>query len=529
MTAKSHRDYVLIGFLAAALWCVNAIWLTRDSRPPVWDMAMHQSYALNYLPGALRPPTLRGWEWSGNYPPLVHLLIALCYGLFRPGPHSAPLANIPASVLLFWAIYELASELSDRKAARWACILTALTPYMVWMSRETILDYWLSAWVAVGLLLLHRTRGFASGPTSFLFGLAFALGMLTKWFFAGFLAVPLLYVCRQYRVWSDSARKLYLADSLLVAGIVAGVWYVPNLPGLIRYYSENARIGAREGEPPVASFQSLIYYLRLLEGYQLFALLFLLLVLGCYFAWRKRLLKDGGFFLGFVAGGWFIMTMMRTKDPRFTMPILGVIAIAPAAWVQSWGRGIIARAAHIVLVGVLCVQVYASNFGIRGLPEEIVLMRGYAGALTWNWNLYLQHYFHILGPPRRENWKQEEILTRLAEDATRHRTRLALAVIPDLPRFSAANFHLYARLRGMAIRVEHPQSADGGVRAFDGYDYALMTERDQGISWTTAASRALNQIIVDERRVFRLLDLFPLPNGDSARLYHINREQQTAD
>src|SRR2546429_9755635 len=65
-------DWFLIIACGTALWLVNAVWLKLDTRPPVWDMALHQMLALNYveyfagLPGpALRVgarPTLEGGE-----------------------------------------------------------------------------------------------------------------------------------------------------------------------------------------------------------------------------------------------------------------------------------------------------------------------------------------------------------------------------------------------------------------------------------------------------------------------------------
>src|SRR5207248_478975 len=95
---------------------------------------------------------------------------------------------------------------------------------------------------------------------------------------------------------------------------IAGIWYLPNLPRLVRYYFENAQIGAREGEPPVFSFQSFIYYLRLLEGYQFFALLFCLFVVSAVFVYKNRILKGGAFLAVAIIGGWLAMTVLRTKD-----------------------------------------------------------------------------------------------------------------------------------------------------------------------------------------------------------------------
>ncbi len=530
LTGSMRHGLLTVALLTAAVWIVNGIWLLKDTRPPVWDMAMHQGYAMNYLPGDAQ--TARGvlppWARSGNYPPFVHLAIAFFYLLLHPGPHIAILANVPATFLLIWATYELGSDLGGPGTAKWACVLTSLVPYLMWLSRETILDYWLSAWVGAGLVLLRRTRGFESRPASILLGSVLALGMLTKWTFAGFLFLPIVLVFVEYRIWRSHARSLHFADSIVVAGVASSLWYVPNVPRLVRYFGENARIGAREGEPAIVSFQSLIYYLRLLEGYQLFAVLFVIVFISAFFVWKNKSLRDGRFLVAALSGGWVAMTLLRTKDPRFTMPLLGLLMLLPAAWISSWKKNRYSSAAKAMLVSVLCLQAYAANFGVSWLPRTVVIARGYQGSLRWDWNLYTQDYFGILGRPRREDWKQAEILRRIAREAQAHREPVSLAVVPDLPRFSAANFDLMARLAKMRIHVDHPQSAADGVRSFDGYDYVLMTEGNQGMPWTTSAAGALNKIIVDEHEIFRVIELYPLPNGDYVRLYFIRHAEKAA-
>ncbi|MGA2264012.1 MAG: glycosyltransferase family 39 protein [Acidobacteriota bacterium] len=526
--SKERGGLVTVLLAVTVLWGVNFIWLRLDTRPPVWDMALHQSYALNYLPtGPGSAEALPLMSRSGNYPPLVHLMIAFCYLVFYPDPHIAVLANIPASVLLIGSIYVLGVNLAGARAARWACLLTVLTPYLIWMSRETVLDYWLSAWVAAGLVALRKTDRFHSHRWSIFFGLICALGLLTKWFFAGFLFFPVLYVCIRSRIWREPGRVIHFVDSLLVAGVIAGVWYLANIPNLVRYLPENLKIGALEGEPPVFSFQSFIYYLRLLEGYQLFGILFLVVVLSCVFVWRRRLLRDGGFLLAAVCGGWLVMTLLRTKDARFTMPLLGLLAIIAGAWLQSWSSAWWARVLKVSLVFVLGFQAYAANFGVRWLPEAVVLAPGYSGSVRWDWNLYLQNFFHICGPPRAEDWKLAAILRDVAEHSRSKRVGPTLALIPDLPFFNSTTFGLMARLRGLPVHVDQLKTKPNGIRAFDGYNYVVVTERDQGIAWTTHRSGALNQIVVDNPLVFRLVGLYLIPGDNCARLYFVHRSEET--
>jgi len=525
-----NHGFVTACLLTTLLWGMHAIWFMRDTRPPVWDMALHQTYALNYLKGGA--PVIDGTssslEKSGNYPPFVHLAIAAVFLILHPGPHIAALANIPATLIFFWALFELAKDLAGPLAARWACVLALLTPYLIWLSRETILDYWLSAWFAAALVSLRKTRAFQSRPWSLALGAILAMGLLTKWLFAGIILIPLIYILVDSRIWKHPARCINFLDTVITALIVASPWYLPNIPRLVRYFGQNMEIGAREGEPSVFTFQSFIYYARLLEGYQLFGLLFAVLLLGCFFCWRKRLIEDWKFLLFTIAGGWLVMTLLRTKDPRFTMPLIGPLLIFPGAWIQSWKRKGINTALAGTLVALLCFQAYAANFGISWLPRQVVILPGYQGSLRWDWNLYLQDYFGILGRPQKEDWKQDAILQNLAADSEKRSVKPSLAVIPDLPWFSEANFTFFSKLRGMPIRISHPQSADG-INSFQECNYVLMTERDQGMPWTTGASEALNKIVVDNYHIFKLVELYLLPNGDGARLYFIDRSPLGVD
>lgn len=529
---KAEKAGFLTTFLLTALlWSFHAVWLSRDTRPPVWDMALHQTYALNYaegVPSAFGDPA-KPWERSGNYPPFVHWVIAAMFFLFHPGPHIAVLANIPATFILLGSVYALAKDLSDNKSAGvWACLLIVWTPYLSWISRETILDYWLSAWFAAALAVLYKTRGFQSRRWSLVLGIIMALGLLTKWFFLGFILAPLLYVFCRHRLWKHPVRCVHLADALIIAGVFAGLWYFPNIPRLIRYFGENAKAGAMEGEPPVLSFQSLIYYLRLLEGYQLWAILFMLLCIACIVVWRKGLIGDGKYLAVSIAGGWLIMTLLRTKDPRFTMPLIGPLLIVPAIWIASWDKTRRNRILQTGLIGLLSFQMYMANFGVEWLPKRAVILRGYQGSFRWDWNFFLQDYFGIFGKPRREDWQQEAILKKIAEDSRKRRIQPVLALVPDLPWFNQANFSLYARFCGMDLRVDHLRSASAGIESFKGYNYVLMTETDQGMPWTTVESKALNQIIVDHPGIFQLVELYVLPSGDGARLYCIVWDQPAA-
>jgi hypothetical protein len=100
---------------------------------------------------------------------------------------------------------------------------------------------------------------------------------------------------------------------------------------------------------------------------------------------------------------------------------------------------------------------------------------------------------------------------------------MSLALVPDLARFNYFNFQLAAKLAKMPVRVEHVGSAASGIAAFDGYDFTVTSDMDQGMPWTTRDAAALNQLIVNRQDIFKPLTSYRLPNGDAVRLYFIDR------
>ncbi len=521
--AGSIRTLLLVSGLTVLIWVTNAVWLSLDTRPPVWDMALHQTYAFDYVSGDASIGTrIPFWLRSGVYPPFLHLVIAFLYVLFRPDPSLAPWANLPATLILLWSVASLGRQLAGHAAGYWACVLTAAVPFLFWMSRETILDYWLSAWVAAALAALLRSEGFSRRRYSILFGGLCGLGLLTKWLFVAFMLPPWIYVCFLNRVWAEPRRRLNAAIAGTLCVAVAAPWYVPNLSRLIRFMAQNARVGELEGEPAVLSFQSFIYYLRLLEGYQLFAPMFLLLLISLPCAWKRR--QQGGLCLlgTTITGAWLILTMIRTKDPRFTMPLLGLLCVLPGVWIMTLRRTRFSNAFKVLLILLLIVQTYMINFGISFLPEEVRLLKGYQGSLQWNWNLYLQHYFHILGRPQREDWQQTAVLHRIDQDATEHGLRRIVGLAPDLPRLNVLNFRLCACLLKLPCDAVRVYWTPGGIVPLEEVDYILTAEGDQGMSWTTAHSLELNQYVAQSPS-FSPVESFRLPGSRMAYLYRVER------
>ena len=499
-----HR--ILLAFSFLYLTASNWIWIARDTRPPFWDMAYHQSGALRIL-NAFREDGLLALlgvpELSGLYPPLYHSIVAVFYSVFGVAADSAQFANLPATAILIGATYGIGKRLLTPLGAATAAAITGFYPMSLWLSRESAIDYWLAAMVALAIWALIESDGFKKPGMSVMFGVVCGLGMLTKWTFPLFLALPTLWLARTR--WKQAA----LAGGIAV--VIASYWYLPQFRALSELLAINTVGGVSEGDPARLSWQALVFYLRALEGYQLFLPLFALFLAGA--VWLGRNFKPEWWpILLWMGSGWAGLMLFLNKDPRYSVPLLPAIALISAGAVQS------RKVVLALLMPFLLFQHYLVSFGIRALPETVVIARGVEGPLSWNWNLYTQRHFGLWGPPAREDWKIDYVLDRVRPANGSDRVRLG--IIPDIPRFDFQAFEFYAATRKDPVIVERLAHFDAGLISSN--DYLLMSEspRETPGRYQPGIVR-INQHIVDHPEQFEVMEWFPLPNGEVIRLYRV--------
>jgi 4-amino-4-deoxy-L-arabinose transferase-like glycosyltransferase len=499
------RPHILLGIALLYLCTANLIWISKDNRPPFFDMAYHQTKALQVY-DAVHDRGLSGLREiphsTGFYPPLFHSVIAIFYALLGKSSDAAALANLPAIALLLFATYALGKRLLPHRAAAFSAVLVSFYPFMLWLSRETLIDYWLVGMVTLAMLCLFRTEDFSRRSESVLFGVVCGLGMLTKWTFPLFVALPAIWAAR--RNWRNAAI------AALTTALVSSIWYMSQWRSIESFFAINRAGGAAEGDPARFSLQSLVFYVRALEGYQLFLPLFILFVAGVVFLMRRFSSAWIPIIL-WIAGGWCSLLLFQNKDPRYTVPLLPAVALISATALQKRRLGIAALAC------LLLFQHYLVSFGIPRLPERVVLLKGIEGPLSWDWNLYTQTYFQVLGPPAREDWKIEHALSKIT---TTEGPAVKLGVIPSIPRFDPEAFEYFAALHRYNIVVTRLWFFD--EKALAGQDYILMSEGDQGYAaFYSKDLNRINQYILDRPQRFQMTDRFAIPGGHTIRLYRL--------
>jgi 4-amino-4-deoxy-L-arabinose transferase-like glycosyltransferase len=499
-----HRFLLAASFLYLVV--ANLIWIARDDRPPYWDMADKQIGAIRIY-DAVANSGIRAIAvipfLTGPYPPLYHSVIATSYALFGKTLDAAQWANLPAIALLLLATYGIGRTVLKPFAAATGAVIVNFCPLLLWLSRETMIDYWLTSMVALSIWALIRTKEFSDRKRAVIFGIICGLGMLTKWTFAFFVILPALWFARK------NVKNAAIAAS--ITAVLAAYWYTFAGRTLLTLLSINTAQSVSEGDPSRFGSGSILFYIRALEGSQLFLPLFIALLAGLIlllFNFNREWIP----ILLWIAGGWLGLLLFPNKDPRYTAPLLPAIALITAQVFQK-KEFLVA-----LLVPLLLVQHYLVSFGIPQLPSAIVLAKGGKGPIAYDWNIYTQRYFGW-GPPAREDWKIEHVLKTVTSAQGRS---IRLGIVPDIPRFDTFAFEFYITLKKLPVSVNRLGVFD--EQAIRNNDYILISEKDEGFepgSSFTSDLRHINEYVNHRSSEFHMLESFSLPNGDLIHLFKV--------
>ena len=524
MQAKSNKTipWICLTLLVLLHCWATWIWLSMDNSPPLWDMALHQSIGLtyhDYYLGHLARSASGWWSISGAYPPFYHQLLALAFLLGRDSDWAVQ-ANFPATLILVVFTFLLGRQWFSARIGLLASTALLGFPYMVWISRETVIDYTLAAVVLMAIFFLQHSNGYSIRRHSLAFGVSAGLAALTKWIGPLFIVLPALWAWRSRPDMDFRIRLRNFLDALILALGISLAWYLVKLPEILDFLRRNTLVGAAEGEPSVFSLQSAIYYLRLLEGEQLHALFFLLFGMGLVIGLRRKL-PGVALLVLWVVSGYIGLTLLRTKDPRFTLPMLPAVALLSVGWIESVkSRGAKSALSAMVLL-LSCGHYLLASFGWNRLPERVVIAEGYRGSYSWHWNLYSQSYQGLLGAPRQADWPQAEILDRLMR-ASEDSKPIQLGVIPDLPRFNHENIRLAAELRGLPFEVRRIGMINGAAKKLMGtMDFLIVAEGEQGMPWSTSFNEQINEYIFARPDLFQIHSFSRVPGGPALRLYRV--------
>lgn len=432
LSAWRHLDVSLLSLIVISVTGFNLLWTRLDSHRLYWDCARHLGDSLFYKDTFTLSHPLRYLNGYVRYPPLMYWVTDVFYAVFRSTDlWIAILSNAVFVAILVFSTYGIGKTLWSRRVGLLAALVVVTTPLFVTQFHEYMLDAPLSALVAAALYFLIRSDNFASRRQSLLFGAACGGGLLIKWTFPFFLALPVI-VCIVAAL--DAARRTRVPDRLVNivgAGVItvaiSALWYVPNYSQFRADIHSSTGIPASvQGDPPVGSLSSALWYLWSLLNNELYLIPFLFFVVGVVYLFVKdKAASNNVLLILSVIGSYIALSAIELKDFRYTMPMISAIAVIATSWleflrprVRQWLSG--------GLIAYSVIAFFAISFGTSFVPKDITIQlkaRSFTSDLVdfappestrvKGIVVFAQHGFRI-GAPSSQQWHQEDVFKDIA-------------------------------------------------------------------------------------------------------------------
>jgi Dolichyl-phosphate-mannose-protein mannosyltransferase len=389
----------VVGFIAMSAW-----WLTRNQRIPDWDDGAHLLDAVvaaaqihSFQFGAL-------FQTFDLYPPFGHVIGALGILIAKANPLSVIMASnlvfVPALAAGCYGVGRLV--FGTPLAGLLAAVFALGTPMIISDFHVFMLDPPEAAMVALSVWGILASRRFDRPGVSALAGLATGLAIMTKQTAVLFVAGPVLVALARggWRAWRG------LLAFAIVAGVICVPWYIDHLSQL---QAESA-LWSTPNSPSYASPErfstdSLAWYFWNAVNTQLLVPLVLLSAIGIVAALRgclPRPRRDDLRVDLLVGGliGWFGVTMLIHKDPRYSLPDLVYIAALGTGWIATIQRKSLRRALSGAAVAVALVNFFGVSLGIGA--TELISVAGHLPATSQNSLIYYSPSGYPDGGPQSD-------------------------------------------------------------------------------------------------------------------------------
>jgi hypothetical protein len=374
--------------------------------------------------------------------------------------------------LLMFGTYRLGRRLTGRAAGFAAAVAVASFGGVWQASHLFMLDVPMAAMTALALEFLLATDRFASARRSFLLGIVCGLGMLTKWMFVFYIAVPFGAEALAAAKSPDRLRRLRNASMCLgVWALITLSWYLFHAPNLLQ---EFIAFGFHwEGSAPVLSVTGLTFYAKALPTLLLLPWFAVFVLVGIPALVRNAPLRRLAIS---PLSGLLFLTLLRSKNERYAIAALPAIAVFATAIPEARWRP------RTRLAAALVVALVSISLAVRR------------------------------DPPVREHWLIAEALD--AALASPPSQRPCVRVIPDIPAFQRFVFEYTAEAQGLSADVE----GGSGFPTFT--DAVILKTGDQGLR--PEAQEIMATIAQNENgfhETFQKSWERPLPDGSRVEVY----------
>ncbi len=532
---KSKRNFYIIAILSFIL-SIEIIWFLRDSSPLMWDSALHfaniYKFRLFFLSGNFS--FLKFLKLESLYPPLFYLLENIIFLFIPISIKGAKILNVIFLVLIFFASYKLSKEiLKDERKALFSAFLVSLSPHVLWTSRDVVLEDGTLFFMILTIYFLLKSEFFKSKKFSIISGISLGFSFIFKWTELFVLFFPILYLIYfSFYIKRDSIKERFnnFLNFVLITLLIIFPWYGVNFKYLYTHFVPFSQgLGQVEGDPARFTLYYFTYYLRTLLSHHLFIYFFILFLIG-FFYWFKSENKYKFLIFWMILGPYLVLTFFSNKAYRHILYVIPAIMILISNLLfnikRKWlRRGIIFFSILIAVFQALVISFHIFPFipnrcvlkkeKSLSFRERILIPKGVVYITKFkdyhdDICCYVRNEFDLWGPPKRENWHIDDILSYL-KDIDK---KFSLGLVFDHRYLNVWCFRDYALLKNLNCYIWRI-STISNIKKFR---YVLIKDGNQGPIWDTTENAKIMSEIKNSAK-FKFLRSWKMPDGYKTYLY----------
>jgi len=401
----------------------NYIVLKIDNTPPLVDATGHYDNSVKHYLDSKEGVVSFVKEYYNryySYPPLFTMSAAIMYPLFGIGPDVGVMINLVYFLILLLSVFFIGRKLGGDGVGLFAAFIVSVFPTIFGLSRVFMLDFAVTAMVALAICLLLYTDYFKNRLFSILFGISLGLAFLVKWTTPLFIGASLLL----YLIYSFNFKEIVIKKnfakykrqvlnfliSLFLAFLLSLTWIIPNFK---EFFAEFFSVMTDVVDFPM----DLLFYSRVVQGQisSFFFVLFVILLIFILFSFINLKLNfrdsDKKYLLLLLL--WLIIplvyfSLLRRMEPRWGVPYLPVFAILIAFSIFKIGNVRLRKGLILLVVLLALFQFFLFNYG------ELVRQNN-------------QHiYKYGLIAPNNDDWQVGAILRTINQTRDSHTNRVTI-------------------------------------------------------------------------------------------------------
>lgn len=489
---------------------------------PSWDPSHHMLMGLKYHQsfsnGDVGTLTHLFFDSKQMYPPLYHVLTALCFELFGVSSKSGVYANIPFIFTLIFATYNLGSFIS-KKIGFISALLTPLLPIFLSLSESVLLDYASISLFILSYFLLFKTDHFTNRKYVLFFGFAILLNLLTKWSFLA-PATPFAYYYLVSLLRTPNKTNALKNGFIVLAICLPGIiWTTSNLTSIMEtlghYGNKNNYPQILWNTPSGFELNNIMLYAYTYPvSYMGIGIVALICTLFALFKTNKIMLEK--YLIFSIVELYFILTIMNDKAEKYFAYIYPLAIILSVSWLQSFKNRHSKRLLQVIFYGSVLANVVVIHIpSFNGVNLDLIM------------NIYGQKYPIIILPKyystlEDDGWPTEKIVAKHLPSEGEKKTLLTLV---DHKRANASTLTFLATIHNKNIEViagyeiiDPTQNIEGKIDDLIKYDYILTKSGGIGVFANSITVNSKNKILANSPK-FVLIAEESTPTGYKIFLY----------